>query len=105
MTWLPVAQGEAPGYEAVLGLLPEQWENLREVHAAAWAMTDPELLELCRLRIAQTLGCSEYAGWQPPGGLRETESAALSYVDQFLLDCNAVTREMNEGLERRLGTR
>jgi hypothetical protein len=115
VTWLPVKVAESPDYEAVFGLLPEQWANLREVYSCAWAMTDRELLELCRMRMAQTFDCPRPLGagddrlreldeWSTSDGFSETERAALNYVDHYILDCNAVTAEMNDELERSLGS-
>src|SRR5207244_6242880 len=94
VTWLRVAVSESPDHEAVFGLLPEQWDNLRELYASAWAMTDRELLELCWLRMAQTLGYRRLLGvdddrlqeldeWWRSDGFTETERAALNYVDYF----------------------
>jgi hypothetical protein len=94
MTWLPV--------ENAFGLLPEQWENLQEVHEAAWAMNDRDLLELARVRMARTLG-ADVDGYDEPR--TDTERAALDYIDHIVLDCNSVTPEHNIELERCLGSR
>jgi hypothetical protein len=114
VTWLPSKKGNSPD-EAAFGLLPDQWAYLRELHAAAWGMTDHALLQLCRLRMAQSLGRRRWPGisdstaqeletWWTSARFTETERAALSYVDHFLLDCNAITPELNGTLQRCLGS-
>ncbi len=56
--------------------------NLDDVHAAAWeSVSDPALLELCRLRAAAMLGASDALAWRSPialaAGLDEAKVAAL----------------------------
>lgn len=94
MTWV------APDRDAALGLLPEPYANLRELHEAAWAMNDRELLERCWLRMAQALDSRFVDAGEP-----ETAStAAEAWTDQFVLDANSVTPELNQELERELGS-
>jgi len=56
--------------------------NLDAVHASAWAaVSDPVLLELCRLRAAAMLGATDALAWRSPvalaAGLDEAKVAAL----------------------------
>ena len=57
MTWLPVPIDEGSERDSVLGLEPEPYEAIQRVLAAAWRVTDPQVLELCRIRLAQGNRC------------------------------------------------
>jgi alkylhydroperoxidase family enzyme len=77
---------------------------LAEAHRAAWAAVDPRLLELCRLRVAQLLGCAEEAQVRTPGTgvdpavldavvswptsplLDDRDRAVLAWCEQFVID-------------------
>jgi alkylhydroperoxidase family enzyme len=117
MTWLPVTVDQGSDRDSVLGLFPEQYANLRELHESAWAMNDAELLELCWLRMAQLLDCrraleaeaaerlAELDDWQASDAFTPVQRAALAYVDQFVLDPNSVTQELNDELADLLSLR
>lgn len=56
--------------------------NLDDVHAAVWSsVSDPALLELCRLRAAAMLGAADALAWRSPialdAGLDDAKVAAL----------------------------
>lgn len=77
MTWLPrSAQGET-AFARVFGLSPELYARYREFDDLFWTTrpVDPVLLELCRLRVAQILGCA--ARPRPRSGIGEARVAAL----------------------------
>lgn len=116
MTWLPVAVDGANERDAVLGLHPEVYARHRAFLAACGEAGDPELLALCRARMAQLLHCREelaihdadrlaaLESWDTSSSFTELQRAALGVVEQFLLDPSLVSREQLAALERELGT-
>lgn len=81
MTWLPNTTRGGTGFERVFGLRPELHDDFNAFAGLLWTRLDPVLLELCRLRIAQILGCeSEQRRRSAPAqaaGLAEEKVAAL----------------------------
>ena len=117
MTWLPIDAKTRNERDAVLGLQPEVFENHRAFLDACSDVLDPELLELCRARMAQTLGCREELARHSAERLAHVESPqqsdsltalqknALEFVDQFLIDPAIISTELATSLEDELGTR
>jgi alkylhydroperoxidase family enzyme len=106
MTWLPVAAAATGERDAVLGLLPEPYALLREALELSWSITDPALLELCRLRMAQLFECrAELSADEREPPSSERERAALAYAEQFLIDQNGITEEQKQELLRHLTER
>jgi len=104
MTWLPVSAADgAAERQAVLGLVPDVHERLEEALAAAWAIADRDLLELCRRRIAQTFG-ARGADEAPVEARDARERAALEFTDQFVIDGAGVTQEQVDALQEHLDT-
>lgn len=68
--------------DQVLAHLPEVRSRLADNNTAAWAATDPVLLELCRLRLAALLQCPDEQQERTPAavaaGLSEDQVGALS---------------------------
>ena len=113
MTWLPApAAGDTP-LDRVLGLRPGLRAEYRAFLSTVWTRSglDPVVLELCRLRVAQLLGCdgelAERTASARDAGLDEakiamlpqwptspvftaTERACLAYAEQFVLDPHGV---------------
>jgi len=113
LTWLPVeAAGDTP-LDRVLGLRPGLRAEYRAFLSTVWTRSglDPVVLELCRLRVAQLLGCdgelAERTASARDAGLDEpkiailpqwptspvftaTERACLAYAEQFVLDPHGV---------------
>ena len=110
MTWIPVpANSDARSErDAVLGLQPNAYARHREFLAATAAATDPDLLELCKWRMAQHFGCREelarHSGGEPHS-YTALQEAALDFVDQFVLDSSLISREQVAALEAELGTK
>jgi alkylhydroperoxidase family enzyme len=116
VTWLPVAAGDSTERDAVLGLHAEAYARHREFLDAAAAAVDEELLELCRLRTAQILGCreelarhgaersAEVEAWERSPSFTARERAALAFLEQFVLDPALVGRDLVAGLEAEFGT-
>jgi alkylhydroperoxidase family enzyme len=89
---------------AVLHDHPDIAEALDAAHRASWAAVDRRLLELCRVRVAQLLGCDEEADARTPGVavtadelasvstwptspcFDATDRAVLAWCEQFVID-------------------
>jgi alkylhydroperoxidase family enzyme len=114
---LPVESAARSERDAVLGLHPEGYERLREALDRSWAITDPELLELCRLRMAKLFECraelaaadeatlAELEDWHASPAFSERERSALGYAEQFVIDQNGITAEQKAGMLRQLSER
>jgi alkylhydroperoxidase family enzyme len=115
-------------FDDVVGARPEYAAALRDIEDAIWNQTlvSPTILELCRLRIAQILGCAaavEYrtpraiadrfdealvdslTSWPTSGRFDRRLRACIGYAEQLLIDaqevpdelCRAVIDEVGEG--------
>jgi len=116
MTWLPISVGGQGERDAVLGVHTEVYARHRVFLEACAAAIDPDLLALCRARIAQILHCREELALHSPDLLAELKSwerspsftalqrNALEFVEQFVLDPSLVSRELVVDLEREFGT-
>ncbi len=104
----------------VLQGLPDVDRALDEVRQAAWQATDPRLLELCRLRIAQLLDCAaeaevrtpgldldeatiaELADWPRSERFDDADRAVLALCEQWIIDVasldDATTRAVADAL-------
>ncbi len=114
MTWLPVSTATTD-LDAIFALQPEMAESLVEFLATADAVNDRELLGLCRLRVAQVLGCraglegaeagllTRLDNWDDPDAFDARERAALDYTDQFMMSATDVSPEQRTELARALG--
>jgi alkylhydroperoxidase family enzyme len=92
-------------------------EGLAEVHEAAWAAIDPDLLELCRLRIAMLLGDdAELAAhnlddavvralpaWPSSPLFSPAQRACLAFTEQFVIDVAAMDDALVDGVTAELG--
>jgi hypothetical protein len=117
MTWLPIETALLPERDVVLGLKPDVYEALRKTLTLAWQITDSQLLDRCRLRLAQMVGAraetagadqillSELEGWRSSSAFSERERAALSYAEQYHLDHKRITDEQKDELARHLSQR
>ncbi len=116
MTWLAET---APGDDAldrVYGLAPQIYAQYRELATQLWTgeAVSPVLLELCRLRIAQLVGCERDLAIRTPAatsaGLTEdkiaalrqwptspqyepVERACLSFAECYVIDAHSVSDE------------
>jgi alkylhydroperoxidase family enzyme len=96
-TWFPdLAEGDTT-LDRVVNHRPAYAAAMREVEAAIWAQNavSPELLELCRLRIAQLLGDEALVAtlrqWPTAPGFTEEQRVCLGYAEQLLVDAQGVT--------------
>jgi alkylhydroperoxidase family enzyme len=114
VTWLPLDPPPANERQAVLGLQANAVERWSKVLELSWAVTDPELLDLCRLRVAQLFACRAelaaadaeplraLAAWRSAEVFSDLERAALAYTEQFVVDQNGVAGELEDELRRHL---
>lgn len=117
MTWLPVAVDGRSERDAVLGMHPAVYAAHQAFLDACDAAVDPDLLLLCRARMAQMLRCREElarhpaemladlgAWWEKKERYTPLQQNALSFVEQFILDPALISPELAADLERDLGT-
>lgn len=120
MTWLRDLPSGGDDWERISRVLPTQFNALTELHRTLWAQaTDPVLLELIRLRMAQMLRCDAALKQRTPAaveaGLSEQKAAAvaewtasalfsdrergwLAFTEQWMGDVNGITDELFEPL-------
>jgi alkylhydroperoxidase family enzyme len=98
--------------------------DLDDLHVAVWRAVDPVLLELCRLRIAQLLGCgpeqetrtpaalaagleeatiAELPSWPTSGRFGPRERACLSFCEQFVIDVAGMSDDLAFAVSHQLG--
>ncbi|MCJ7438839.1 MAG: carboxymuconolactone decarboxylase family protein [Acidimicrobiia bacterium] len=124
-TWLPdQAEGlgpDATGFDRVFGLRPDLSAPFREFYAVFWRdrLVDPVVLELCRLRVAQLLGCAsemevryegalrggmteemvaELAQWPTSEHFIDAQRAALAFAEQFVIDPRGIKGAVRDAL-------
>jgi hypothetical protein len=117
MTWLPIEASPLPERDAVFGLKSEVHELLRGTLTTAWRITDPRLLDICRLRVAQLVGArADIAGaddqllielddWRSSSVFSARERAVLEYAEQYHVDHRHITNSQKEDLAHHLSSR
>jgi alkylhydroperoxidase family enzyme len=89
-------------FDRVLAPLPEVASALDRLNSAAWAAVDPELLDVCRLRVAMLLGCEtelalgstatssltleDVRSWTTSDRVSPRQRACLAFAEQFVID-------------------
>ncbi len=122
-TWFPdLTEGETL-LDQVANHRPEYADAMREVEAAIWSqdVVEPEILELCRLRIAQLLGSDDpvppgpaAAGldeslivrlrqWPTDGAFTERQRTCLGFAEQVAIDAQGVSDEQAEQVIATIG--
>ena len=113
----PAATPLAPDLaERLARIAPEVHEVITNMHGEVWAALDPELLELCRLRIATLQSDDEEFARPSPGApvaaeksvaigswstsplFSDRERACLAFTEQFVGDVAGTTQEDVDGL-------
>jgi alkylhydroperoxidase family enzyme len=110
--------------DAVLSDRPAVASHLADLERAAWSAVDPVLLELCRVRIATLLGCTDEAQSRSPEaiarGLDDTtvadlpswptsprfgprERACLAFCEQFVIDVAGMDDDLAFAVADHLG--
>ena len=100
---------------------PDVIEQLDAAHAAAWEAVPADVLELCRLRVAQLLGCAaEVEQRTPDSGVDEAtiaeltrwpssprfgvrERACLAFCEQFVIDVATLDDPLAAAVAAQLG--
>lgn len=112
--WLPAVAPGATAFDRVFGLRPDLYADYRAFSSSFWTRRPvaPVILELCRLRVAQLLGCeaelrlryepARAAGldeakialltrWPTAPAFTDAERTCLGYAEQFVLDVHGIT--------------
>jgi alkylhydroperoxidase family enzyme len=124
MSWLDAGAPGATPFQQLLGLRPELQPLVNEYLAAAWAASDPVVLELCRLRIATLHGDRAQQRLRHDtavaAGLTEQQIAALprhhdsplftdhqrrciAYAEQYVIDVHGITDTEAEAIRAEIG--
>jgi alkylhydroperoxidase family enzyme len=120
-----VADADPSGTGAVIARVlagrPDVATALAAAHRAAWDAVDPRLLELCRLRTAQLLGCTEEAAARTPGLdadpavfddvaswptsplFDDRDRAVLAWCEQYVIDVASMDDDTAGAVRAHLG--
>jgi alkylhydroperoxidase family enzyme len=119
--WFPEQVGAATGLDRTFGLRPDLYGPFREFYAVFWRdrLVDPLVLELCRLRVAQLLGCAselsvryepavtagfteamfdDLARWPTAECFTRAHRAALAFAEQFVIDPKGIRGPVRDEL-------
>jgi alkylhydroperoxidase family enzyme len=123
-TWVSGLPPGATDWDRFVALCPDELAAVARLVAAAWAESDPVLLELCRIRMATSLGYASEArrrtaralaaglteekvadlpAWPTSPRFDARERACLAFAEQFVIDANGVTDEQVADLTAHLG--
>jgi hypothetical protein len=117
VTWLPVPTDGRAERDTVLGLKAEPYDVTRRVLLAAWNMTEPGLLEICRVRLAQLTGArAELDGadegllaalddWRSSDRFNKRERVVLDYAEQYHYDHHTLSDAQRDALAGELSQR
>ncbi len=128
MTWLSQTAPGDTAFDRAFGLCPDLYRRYIDFQALFWQrhLVDPVILELCRLYVAELLGCASERriryqeaidagfderkaraldGWQRAEGFDERERACLRFTELFVLDPHAISDDDAIAVRRALGTR
>jgi alkylhydroperoxidase family enzyme len=124
MTWLDADASGATPFQQLLGLRPELQPLVNDYLAAAWAASDPVVLELCRLRIAALHGDRAQQRLRHDtavaAGLTEQQVAALphhhdsplftdhqrrcvAYAEQYVIDVHGISEDQAAAIRTETG--
>jgi alkylhydroperoxidase family enzyme len=121
VTWLPEEAEGATPLDHVFGLRPDLYEPFRAFYAVFWeqGLVDALVLELCRLRVAQLLGCeselgiryapalvaglteeqvADLAQWPTSSSFTDAQRAALAFAEQFVIDPHGIAGPVRDTL-------
>jgi alkylhydroperoxidase family enzyme len=121
VSWLRQEADGATPLERVLALRPDLSDPLRAFYSVFWSerLLDPVVLELCRLRAAQLLGCESEqrvrydaardAGlteeqvealprWPAHPAFTDAQRAALAFTEQFVVDPHGVDDDQRDAV-------
>ena len=121
MSWLPDLAAGDTGLDQVFGLRPDLYDAFRAFYAVFWTrpLLDPVVLELCRLRVAQLVGCATevhvryrvardagltetqiaaLARWPDEPTFTDAQRVALAFAEQFVLDPHGVDHALRDAV-------
>jgi alkylhydroperoxidase family enzyme len=125
-SWIPdVAAGETE-FARVFGLRENLFAHYRDFYARLWEKTvmDPVIVELCRLRVAQLVGCDAELGvrsrpavdeglseetvaalrsWPTAALFDDTTRACLGFAEQFVIDPSGIGADDRTRLRAAVG--
>ena len=106
-------------FRNVLGDRTPVADQLENIHGLAWAVVDPELLDLCRLRVAMLLGCrseleilnsdlssekvASLSQWSSSSLFNECEMSCLRFTEEFIVDVSSIPDSSAFAVRDRLG--
>lgn len=116
MTWLRATAPGTTEFDRVFGLRPELYDDFRRFVSLFRSLQaiDPDILDLCRLRIAQVLGgdtvptigaagtgartppaekVAALEEWRQAAVFTDRERACLAFAEKFVLQPHGVTDE------------
>jgi alkylhydroperoxidase family enzyme len=92
---------------------------LDRLNSAAWAAVDPELLDVCRLRVAMILGCDDelahrpmatssltledIRSWTTSDRVSPRQRACLAFAEQFVIDVKNLENKTVHDVTEQLG--
>jgi alkylhydroperoxidase family enzyme len=114
------------GFDDIVGAHADYAAALRDIDDALWAqdLVSPVVLEMCRLRIAQILGCAaalerrtpqataagldetlvaSLARWTAASGFDSRTRTCLEYAEQLLIDAQGVGDEQAQAVIAEIG--
>jgi len=126
VSWLPERASGATALDRVFGLRPNLYADVRRLLAlfSERRLIDAVVLELCRLRTAELLGCaselavrwaaasdaglteakvSVLARWPTDPAFTDAERACLTVAERFVLDPHGLTDDEAAAARRHLG--
>jgi AhpD family alkylhydroperoxidase len=121
VSWLPEEADGVTPLDRVFGLRPDLYEPFRAFYALFWQqdLVDAAVLELCRLRVAQLLGCeselrvryapalaaglseqqvAELAQWPTATAFTDAQRAALAFAEQFVIDPHGIAGPVRDAV-------
>ena len=102
-------------WQRVIDVADGELARWSALHAGMWAIVDPRILELCRLRIATLLGATRHAelrspaarelgvteelvaelpGWPTSPRFTSRDRACLALTEQFVMDVSGVDQQL-----------
>jgi alkylhydroperoxidase family enzyme len=125
-SWIPTGVGADTEFGRVFGLRENLFHHYRDFYARLWDphVMDPVVVELCRLRIGQLLGCgaelsarsrpavdgglteddvAELRSWPTAPRFDEITRACLGFAEQFVMDPSGIDAGQRATLRAEVG--